>query len=42
MFMGIIVVVERIYREPLKTAETAGVEVEGKEQMFTNGYSLEP
>jgi len=42
MFMGIIVVVERIYTETLKTAEATGVEVEGKEQIFTNGHSLGP
>ncbi|MFX0201848.1 MAG: O-antigen ligase family protein [Candidatus Hodarchaeota archaeon] len=42
IFMGIIVVVERIYRESLTTAETTEVEVEGKERILTNGHSLEP
>jgi len=32
MFMGIVIVVERIYEESLTTANTVGVEAEGKEQ----------
>ena len=34
MFLGIVIVVERIYEESLKTSNTIGVETEGKEQPF--------
>jgi hypothetical protein len=37
MFMGIVIVVERIYEESLKTADAVGVEAEGKEQPFKWG-----
>jgi O-antigen ligase len=37
MFMGIVIVAERIYEESLKTADAAGVETEGKEQPFKWG-----
>ena len=37
MLMGIVIVVERIYEESLKTADAVGVEAEAKEQPFKWG-----
>ncbi len=42
MFMGIVIVVGRIYEESLITANIEGVEADGKEQIFTHRDGAEP